>query len=83
MGFGTGPEPRVGRGVGETPNSSSMSNFGAMMSPVREDLSPQERITSKIIDAPFPRLYAFMEVSVGFRMYLFLQNLAFTGDQTV
>jgi hypothetical protein len=80
MGFSTGPEPAgVGIDGATTFRRSSMSNFAAMSGPNSGRLSPEDQITSKIIDVFSNTNYAFWDVSVGFRILFFLRFLDLRG----
>src|ERR1039458_6125016 len=52
-----------------------MSNFAATSSLISETLSPTNNTTSKIIDAFSNSSYAFLDVSVGFRISSLLRFL--------
>src|ERR1017187_2006599 len=52
-----------------------MSNFAATSSLISETLSPTNNTTSKIIDAFSNSYYAFLDVSVGFRISSLLRFL--------
>jgi hypothetical protein len=55
-----------------------MSNFAAMSGCGETQVSPSDKDTSKIIDASLDANYAFLDVSVVFRIFFSLEILAFT-----
>jgi hypothetical protein len=89
MGFGTDPEPLGGWICerGDIPPIFvpvvSVSNFAAMSGSKAGRLSRADKTTSKIIDAFSNVNYAFLDVSVGFRIRYPLAVLQLRGMEKV